>query len=70
MSLGAIGGILCCWEKDIYVALECVSENRFVAVKGQWVDSSGLVGLECVYAPTNRLERLGFLDNLVQFIGQ
>lgn len=52
------------------MASKCVSEHRFVVVKGQWINSCGLEGLVCVYAPMDKSERSGFSDTLVQFIGQ
>lgn len=59
--VGAAGGILLCLEKDVFFALEYVSEQRVVAVKGDWADSLGPDRPVCVYAPTNRNKRKVFL---------
>lgn len=37
-SVGSAGGILCCWDKVVFEASECVVEQRFIAIKGIWVD--------------------------------
>lgn len=36
---------------------ECVVEQRFVAVKGQWMGDIGPEGMICVYASTESRER-------------
>lgn len=49
---------------------ECVVDQRFIAVKGQWVGLIRPDELICVYAPTDQSERVGFFGTLAQFIDQ
>lgn len=39
---------MCCLDKAVFNDSDCVTEQRFVAVKGHWVDGDGLEGLVCV----------------------
>lgn len=50
-SIASARGLLCCWDKTVFEALKCVSEPRFVVIRGQWVDGIGPEGLICIYAP-------------------
>lgn len=59
--VGATYGILCCLDNDVFVASKYVSDQRFVGITGQWVDSARQEGLMCVYAPTDRSQREVFL---------
>lgn len=47
--VGSAGGVLCCWDKDVFEASECVWNQKFVAVKGHWADLAGPEGFVCVY---------------------
>lgn len=49
-AIGASGGILCCWDKSVFVGSDNVVDQRFVAIKGHWSGSANLNGLVCVYA--------------------
>lgn len=53
----------------VFEALDCVTKQQFVAVKGRWADPVGLSGLVCIYAPMDHNDRVGFFQHLVQFIG-
>lgn len=67
-SVSSVGEIICCLDKMVFEANECVLEQRFVVVKGRWLEDKGSEGLICVYAPTDDNDRVSFLDALVQFV--
>lgn len=62
--------IICCWDKKMFEASECVFKQRFVAVKGRCHDNTGPQGLICVYAPTDDNDRRTLFDYLYRFVMQ
>lgn len=69
-SAEAAWGVVYCWAKSAFSAVEFVSDHRFVTVKSQWVDKLGTKGLICVYAPNERTKRVAIFDNMRSFINQ
>lgn len=47
-------------KRLFFYALECVLDQRLVAVRGHWVDSNEPEGLVCMYASMDRIERVIF----------
>lgn len=69
-SIGVAGGILSCWDKNVFTITDYVVEQRFVDIKGQWVGLVEPDGVICVYALTDQGERVIIVETLAKFIGQ
>lgn len=45
-----------------------LSEQRFIAMRGRWIDLRGPEGVVCMYSPTDKSERVVFFELINHFI--
>lgn len=62
------GGILFANGKRMFEAIDCVSEQRFIAMKGRWLDNVEAGGMICMYVPMDCSERKSFFEYLSRLV--
>ncbi|GKV30558.1 hypothetical protein SLEP1_g39359 [Rubroshorea leprosula] len=67
-SIGALGGLLCVWDRMNFSKLGQFTGDGYLGIKGLWGLKKEMCYLVNVYAPTNRTKKAKLWDELRQMI--
>ncbi|GKU94423.1 hypothetical protein SLEP1_g7921 [Rubroshorea leprosula] len=67
-SIGASGGLICMWDKSLFVKLGEFTRDGYLGIKGQWGVKKEVCFFVNIYAPNERKKKAALWDELRQRI--
>ncbi|GLU16530.1 hypothetical protein SLE2022_329610 [Rubroshorea leprosula] len=67
-SVGASGGLICMWDKSLFVKLGEFTGDGYLGIKGQWGVKKEVCFFVNIYAPNDRKKKAALWDELRQRI--